>query len=107
MTKWDKKYFTDEQKAKIREDKKRMSYAELKQKWGGSIGGLQKICQGGEIMGAISNIRKDSARRRDYKEQLDKAHMEIARLNQENEKLKQAVQSSDELVRAFAKRLWA
>lgn len=48
MTKWDKKHYTDEQKEKIRFDRHviKMTYAELKAKWGGSLGGLQRICKG-------------------------------------------------------------
>jgi hypothetical protein len=44
MTKFDKKTFTDAQKAKNYKDRETMTYAELKAKWGGSIGGLQRVC---------------------------------------------------------------
>lgn len=43
-----RKEFTDDQKAKIHKDRKTMTLQELVYKWGGSIGGMQKICAKGE-----------------------------------------------------------
>jgi hypothetical protein len=44
MTGHDKAHFTEDQKERIRKDKERMTYEELKAKWGSSYGNLQRIC---------------------------------------------------------------
>lgn len=45
MNKWDKAYFSDKKKARIKADRsKGLTLSMLKEKYGGSIAGLQRIC---------------------------------------------------------------
>ena len=57
-------------------------------------------------MGTLSNIRSDSARRRDYKWQLDRANSEVASLTKVIARQDEDIAALKAFIRHLMKRFW-